>query len=78
MHSVHDRFHHLSWTNKGKDKGKGDDPARAYNQYGEVIGYTLDEEVLDQLAGNKKHGFGWMWEAGNYLMTHDGKIYLFL
>ena len=43
-----------------------------------VIGYTLDEKDLNNLAGDKAEGFKWIWEPGNYLLTSEGKIYLFL
>ena len=51
---------------------------RVHNRRAAVVGYTLDTKDLNLLAGDKKLGFGWMWEAGNYLLTHEGKVYLFL
>ena len=51
---------------------------RVHGKENFVIGYTLDEKDLNNLAGEKKHGFSWMWETGNYLLTNEGKVYLFL
>ena len=70
-HTVHDRLDNIEWS-----PGREGQEAKAHNQYGEVFGYTLDQEDLDVLAGDKKQGVRWMWEAGNYLLTMDGKIYL--
>ena len=72
-HTVHDRFDNIKWSRGSEDK-----EPRARNQYGEVFGYTLDQEDLDSLAGDKKQGFSWIWQSGNYLMTDDGKVYFFL
>ena len=76
-HAVHDRFDKIKWTRVSKDE-RDDVHWRAHNQYGEMFGYTLDQEDLDSLAGDKKQGFGWIWQTGNYLLTDDGKVYFFL
>ena len=70
------RLDDIVWNRDREDRGLP--CGRAHNKYGDVFGYTLDQDDLDMLAGDKKEGFGWMWEAGNYLLTHDSKVYLFL
>ena len=74
--TVHDRLDNIQWNRSREEAGLPCN--RAHNWHGDVIGYTLDTQDMDLLAGDKKEGFGWMWEAGNYLLTHDSKVYLFL
>ena len=75
-HTVSDRLDNVVWNRDREDRGL---PCmRAHNQYGDVFGYTLDQSELDTLAEDKKEGFGWMWVTGNYLLTNDSKVYLFL
>ena len=76
FNTVHDRFDDMQRKTTHEDAHL---PAtRSHNWRADVVGYTLDAKDMDLLAGDKKLGFGWMWEAGNYLLTHEGKVYLFL
>ena len=70
----------LTWLKNNKyGKGKGKEQEYiAHNKFGEVHGYTLDQEVLDSVAGHRKQGLCWLWQAGNYLITADGDVYFFL
>ena len=43
-----------------------------------MVGYTLDEKDMSNLAGDKSEGFKWMWEPGNFLFTAEGEVYTFL
>ena len=43
-----------------------------------MVGFTLDEDDVSRLSGGMKRHFKWMWEAGNFILTHDGKIDHFL
>ena len=51
-----------------------EDPARK----GHVVGFTLEESEVTAQAGDMKRWFRWMWEAGNFLFTNEGKVYLFI
>ena len=76
--SAQDRFDkNIKWTRVSEDP-RADVHWRAHNQFGEVFGYTLDQEDLDSIAGDRKQGLSWIWRAGNYLMTEENEIYCFL
>ena len=76
--SANDRFDkNLQWTRVSTDP-RVDLQWRARNQFGEVYGYTLDQEDLDRFAGDRKQALSWIWRSGNFLMTEDNEIYCFL
>ena len=76
--SAQDRFDkNLKWTRVSTDP-RVDLQWRARNQFGEVFGYTLDQEDLDAFAGDRKQALSWIWRAGNFLMTEENEIYCFL
>ena len=76
--SATDRFDkNLKWTRVSTDP-RDDVHWRARNQFGEVRGYTLDQEDLDKMAGDRKQALSWIWRSGNFLMTEENEIYYFL
>ena len=63
------------YCNMQKTSREGDEHFGKKNR---MIGYTLDEHDLSNLAGDKSEGFKWIWEPGNFLFTAEGEVYTFL